>query len=234
VTRWRSRAYARSITPAVASAAMASAAVALAGLACLAFAPAARAEEAQSLESGLAHVDWSQHPGAAITGMIAMVLGGLLAAGGVGCAVALVGAVVPRLRDGVDACARGASAGRLWLVGCLALGGVLLALAAIAKADVGAVSVVAAIALGVPAIALLLVGALGAIPLLGERLLGDAGPESSPLRRSVTASITIGAGFLPAFVPTLFPIGLLVGLVALGWPLGVGIHAASRLFARRS
>jgi hypothetical protein len=198
------------------------------------FAPSALAGEAQSFENGLSHADWSQHPGAAVGGMVAMVLGGLLAAAGVGCAVALVGAVVPRLRDGVEASARGASAGRLWLVGCLALGGVLLALGALAKIGVATVSAVAAIALGVPTLALLLVGALGAIPLLGERLLGDAGAAASPLRRSVTASVALGLGLLPAFVPILVPLGFLVGLVALAWPLGVGIQAASRLFVRRS
>lgn len=198
------------------------------------FAPSALAGEAQSFENGLSQTDWSQHPGAAIGGMVAMALGGLVAAAGVGCAVALVGAVVPRLKDGVDASARAAPAGRLWLVGCLALGGVLLALGALAKVGVAAVSVVAAIALGVPTLVLLLVGALGAIPLLGERLLGDAGPTASPLRRSVTASVAIGLGLLPAFVPMLVPLGFLVGLVALAWPLGVGIQAASGLFVRRS
>lgn len=199
-----------------------------------ALAPVASAGEIGSLESGLAGAEWSQHPGAAIAGMAAMVVGGLLAAAGVGCAVALVGAVVPRLRDGVDAAARGASAGRLWLVGCLALGGVLLALAALAKTGVPAVSTIAAIALGLPTAVLLLVGALGAIPLLGERLLGAGGATASPLRRSVTASVAIALGLLPAFVPPLVPLGILVGLVALAWPLGVGLQAASRVVGRRS
>jgi len=213
------------------------AAVVLAAVALLlapVFSPMARAGEAQTLESGLSNVDWAQHPGAAVGGIVAMVLGGLLASAGVGCAVALVGAVVPRLRDGVDAAARGAPAGRLWLVGSLALGGVLLALAALAKTGVAAVSVVAAIALGIPTLVLFLVGALGAIPLLGERLLGGSGPAASPLARSVTASMALTLGLLPAFVPMLVPLGFLVGLVGLGWPLGVGIQAASRLFVRRS
>jgi hypothetical protein len=198
----------------------------------VALAPVAVADETRTLEKGLSNVDWSQHPGAAVLGIVAMVLGGLLAAAGVGCAVALVGAVVPRLRDGVEASARAASPGRLWLVGCLGLGGVLLALAALAKTGVPAVSVVAAILLAVPALVLLLVGALGAIPLLGERLLGTAGAAASPLRRCVTASVTVAVGLLPACVPTLAPLGFLVGLVALGWPLGVGIQAASKLFVR--
>jgi len=206
-----------------------SAGLCLAGI----LAPAALADERSSIEYALGHTDWAAHPGAALAAMVAMVLGGLLAAAGLGATVALLGVVAPRARDFVDRTARPASPGRLWLVGSLALGGVLFALIGASRVSPGVATGVG-IALGLPALAIFAWGALGAIPLLGERLLGDAGTAASPLRRSVAATLTMAVAFVPAIALGVTLLGLLVGLVALAWPLGAGIEATRALFARRS
>lgn len=194
----------------------------------------ALAGDGGSVEAGLAHAEWHAHPGAAVAAVVAMVAGGFLAAAGLGCAIALVGAVVPRLRDAIESAGRDASAGRTWLVGCLALGGALLAITAAAKTGVEAIGVAAAVAIGLPTIALVFLGALGAIPLLGERLLGAGGATASPLRRCVTATVALALAIVPAFVPAFVALAFVVGLVGLGWPLGVGIEAARRALRRRA
>ena len=201
----------------------------------LSLAPAAFAGDAEStFDKAFAHVDWASHPGAAIAALVGMVLASLLACVGVGCAVALVGVVAPRLRDFVDSAARSASAGRMLLIGSLVLGGVLLALAAISKLDSSVVMTIAGIVLALPTFLLFVLGVLGALPLLGERLLGAGGATASPLRRSVTATLSIGLAIVPSFAFGATILGLLVGLVALAWPLGAGIEAVRSLFARRS
>ncbi len=204
-----------------------------AALAC-AIAPAAWAGEgASSLEKGLSNAQWSNHPGAAIAAIVAIVLAGLLASAGIGCTIALLGVVIPRARDAVDAAARPASAGRMLVIGSLALGGVLFAFIGAERTGVPAISTTVAIVLGVPSLLLFLTGVLGGIPLLGERLLGPRGAEASPLKRSVTATVALGLAFLPSFALNWVVVGLLVGLVALAWPLGVGIQTARRCLARR-
>lgn len=216
------------------SAAVWTAIVTLAGIA-LGTAPAALAEgTSSSFENGLANVAWAEHPGAAIAAIASIVLASLATAAGLGCAIALIGAVVPRVRDAVDAAVRPAPAGRLLLVGSLTLGGTLFALMGANRTGVPAVSMTVFLLLGVPSLVLLLVGALGAVPLLGERLLGSKGHDASPIRRSVTATLTMGAALLPSFALNCPAFGVLIGLVALAWPLGAGIQAARRLFARRT
>ena len=199
----------------------------------LAVAPAAFAGES-SFDKALTNVDWSSHPGAAIAAIAGMIFAGLLASAGVGCAIALVGVVAPRLRDFVDAAARPASAGRVFLVGSLVLGGVLFAVMGASRVDSSVVHTVTVILLGVPTFLLFAVGALGAIPLLGERLLGARGADASPLRRSITATLAIGVAIVPAYAFGATILGLLVGLVGLAWPLGAGIEALRVLFARRT
>lgn len=197
-------------------------------------APAAFAkDDLGSLERGLSHVDWSQHPGAAIAAIAGMVLAAVVVAAGVGAAVALFGAMVPRWRDAVDAATRAASAGWILVTGSAGLGGVLFALTAAGRVDAAWVQTTVMIVLGIPTILLALAGSLGAIPLLGERLLGAGGISASPLRRSVTATLAIFGALLPGLALDAGPLSLLVALVGLAWPLGSGIQTLRRAFARR-
>jgi hypothetical protein len=208
------------------------AAVLLLALAVLAvaFPAAAAAEEAARATAGAAReVDWKEHPGAAIAAAFGIAALCFLALVGFGCAVALLGAVFPALQAAADRRARALGAGWPFVVGSLAALGVLLALGAAAgtrsQAVIGGVFLLVVL----PAGLLALLGCLAGLPLLGERMLGAKGPSASPLRRSIVASVALGLGVLPGAVfPPLAGVSALAVLIAVGWPLGLGLATVLR------
>jgi hypothetical protein len=179
--------------------------------------------------AGAEEFDWKEHPGAAIGagfGIGALVL---LALVGFGCAVALLGAVFPAVQAAADRRARALGAGWPFVVGSLVAVGVLLALGAAAgtrsQGLVGAVLLLVVL----PAFLLTLLGLLAGLPLLGERMLGAKGPDASPLKRSIVASVALGLGVLPGVIfPPLAGVSALAILTACGWPLGLGLATVLR------
>ncbi|HVG94732.1 MAG TPA: hypothetical protein VND21_09810 [Planctomycetota bacterium] len=170
---------------------------------------------------------WRDHPGAGVAAGFGVALLAMLGVAGLGAAVAVLGAVVPRLQATMDLRAReggGLLSGSLVAVGALA--------AAAAVAQAGAVGRGAAALVVLAAAALALAGALATLPLLGERLLGARGAEASPLRRSVTGALALGLAFLPALALHLWPLAFLLGLVVVGWPLGVCLSGVMRRAGR--
>ena len=75
-----------------------------------------------------------------------------------------------------------------------------------------------------PLLLLVLLGALAGVPYLGENLQ-RASAEPSPLRSALLGGAAIGL----AQVTWLFPLaGLLVGLLLLGWLVGIGLGVLVR------
>jgi hypothetical protein len=201
--------------------------IALLLLAALAVAfPAAAAADA----AGTAReVDWKAHPGAAVAAGFGLAALGGLALVGLGCAVALLGAVFPAAQAAVERRVRALGAGWPFVVGSLVALGVVLALGA--AAGTRSQGLVAAVLLLVvlPALLLTILGLLAGLPLLGERMLGARGRDASPLWRCVVASVALGLGVLPGVVfPPLAPVSALAVLTACGWPLGLGLATLLR------
>lgn len=155
----------------------------------------------------------------AVLGFAAVIVA---AVAGVGAAVAILGALFPRMAAAADRQARAGAPTTPLLVGSLVgLGAVLLQAAAAALGPTA--SGIVFLGVGVPALVLLLVGTTATVPLLGERLLGARGPERAPLTRAVVGALALGAALLPGGVFQLHPLAFLVGLAVLGWPVGVGL-----------
>lgn len=144
---------------------------------------------------------------------------------GLGCAYAVLGAVFPGLTQAADRQARSGSSAAQGLFGSLAVAGVLVAMAGVAKLGSPTADAVAALALGGPALLLAMAGSLGTLPLLGERLLGTRGPAASPLRRAIVGSVALGLAFVPGLAFRFYPLALLLGVPLFGWPLGVAVAA---------
>ena len=157
------------------------------------------------------------------------VLAGILALVGLGCFVAVLGAVAPRVAAAAEREARAGSPTGPLLVGSLVVLGALALVAAAAKAG-GTAAAVAFVVLGLPVTALLLAGVTATIPLLGERLLGAGGAAASPLRRSIVGALALGFAPVPTVVLQLHPLTFVVLMAALGWPVGVGL---ATVLARR-
>jgi hypothetical protein len=170
---------------------------------------------------------WRDHPGAGVAAGFGVALLVVLGVAGLGAAVAVLGAVLPRLQAAMDARAReggGALSGSLLALGILA--------AAAALSHAGPVGRGAGAILALAAAAVALAGALATVPLLGERLLGARGAAASPLLRCVTGALALGLAFLPALALRLWPLAFLLGLVVVGWPLGVALAGVLRRTAR--
>ena len=178
---------------------------------------------AQSASPGVAAPN-AGTPNWATPGWVVVIgLGALLAIVGVGCAIAVLGAVLPRVATTMERQAK-ESGGGAFLYGSLTLLGIFAALALAARVHAH-VAAGLAILLGVPAFLLLLAGSLGTFPMLGERLLGAKGATASPLLRSIVAALALGLGLAPGLARGVEAWVFLLGLVVTGWPLGVGIAA---------
>jgi hypothetical protein len=163
--------------------------------------------------------DQAVHVALAIAGIV---LGALVAAG-LGCAVAVVAAAFPRVVDRVDRQARVGGTAIALVVGTLATLGALAVIAGAGKAAPGA-GAIAAIVLGIPLFLAWVAGLLAVVPLVGERILGLAGPSASPLRRAVTGSVAFALAGLPGLA--FHPLFVLVALLLVAWPVGVAAFAA--------
>lgn len=155
----------------------------------------------------------------------------LLLIAGVGCAAAVLGAAFPAIARANDRTARAAGSGTPMVVGALVVVGTLAALSALSKTDATATAI-ALVLLALPTALLWLAGLTACAPLLGERL-GAGATASSPLRRSVVASLAVGFAVAPALVTKFLPATVLLGLVVFGWPTGVGLLTASARLRRR-
>ena len=199
-------------------------AIALAGLALCGGAATPAWADADPAGAEAAHAAGSATPMTpewAFLAALAVVVG----VAGIGCAVAVVGAVVPRLSASMERQAREGGSGSPFLYGSLVLVGLFAALAGAAQLHAHVAGALAVL-LGVPACLLMLAGSLGTLPVLGERILGERSAAASPLRRCVTAALALGLGLAPSLALRLYPLAFLLGLAATGWPLGVGLAGA--------
>jgi hypothetical protein len=163
---------------------------------------------------------FAQHPGAHVAAALGIAAAVFLAVVGIGCAIAVLSTLFPRIAGAMDRQARAGSPTAPLLVGSLIFLGVLAVTAGAQHAG-PAVGGLVLLVLGLPAALLSLAGSLGTVPLLGERLLSS--PGASPLRRSIAASLALGLALVPSAVLHLYPLGFLVLMAILGWPLGVGV-----------
>lgn len=188
----------------------------------LAIAGTARADGG---EPGAHDVVWSAHPGAAVAAIVGVAVLVALGIAGIGCSTAILASLFPRMTAALDRQARSGSAASALVVGSLVLVGVFAAAAGAAHSGSPALGLVVAVVLALPACLLWLAGAMATLPLLGERLLGSRGPTASPLSRAVAGSLALAVALIPGVVFRLVPLGFLMALVVLGWPLGVGLAA---------
>jgi hypothetical protein len=171
-------------------------------------------------------VTWETHPGAHLALIALLVVAGVL---GLAALVSLLGVVAPSLQRAADRQARAASPGWATVAGALVAFGVLAVLGWAAKSG-ETPGAVAALVLGLPAALLTAAGALGTLPLLGERVLGARGASASPLLRHLVGAFVVlfavGAGAAAQM-------HVVVLAIVLGWPLGTGLGAAISAVRRR-
>ncbi len=192
-------------------------------LACVGFAPSAFADAPAAAEPAMS--------GSNVAMIVLVVLGAALGVVGTGCAYAVLAAVFPSLAQATDRQARLGSSAAQGLLGCLAVAGVLVAIAGVAQLGSPTADAIVGIALGGPTLLLAIAGSLGTVPLLGERLLGIPAPgagrgaEASPLRRAIVGSVALGLAFVPGLAFRFYPLALLLVVPLVGWPLGVAVAA---------
>ena len=196
---------------------------------CIAFlAPSAAlaADEAAKSETW-----WVAHPGAGVAAAFGIAILGILAVAGIGCALCVLRAVFGSVATAMDRQARASSPAVSCLVGTLV--GFAAAAAAAGAGHVGGpLAGVVAILLVVPAALLVVAGAVATVPLLAERILGPKGAEASALKRSVIGALVLGLALLGCSL--LKPLGILMAVVTIGWPLGVGIAAVFHALRSRA
>lgn len=173
---------------------------------------------------------WKDHPGAAVAAGFGIAILGFLGFVGLGCAVGVLASVFPGIAAASDRHARMPGGGWPFVVGTLVLLGAILLVGGAAAAGGHVVGAVLALLIGVPLFLLLLLGWVGALPLLGERLLGSRGPDRSLILKAVTATVALGIGSLPGVLAhhVFAPISVFVAFAAFGWPLGVGLSTVLR------
>jgi hypothetical protein len=185
-------------------------------IAILLFAPAlAWAEEAG--EGG------AMKPEGPVEALAAVVLMAILVAG-LGCALAVLRIIVPGPARAAENALEELGTGRLLLMGVLPLVGVMALGGAVGAAGVPALHWIFGLLVFIPAALLILLGALGGVPMLGARLLSRR-EDRSLLSRSVTGALVLGLAMASWVVP---PLGALVSLAVAGWFLGAGLGAVFR------
>jgi hypothetical protein len=153
----------------------------------------------------------------------------LLAAAGIGSALAVLRIVVPGPGEAAERAARGLGPRRLLLLGVLPLVGAVLlahAVGALPEGTRTGLGIAYLLVVALPLGLLLLAGAAGAVPYLGGRLLGDR--ERSLWARAVAGAVALALCGWTAVLP---PLLALVSALVLGWFLGAGLAA---LLARRA
>jgi hypothetical protein len=151
------------------------------------------------------------------------------AVAGIGCMLAVLAVVFPRVAAAVDRQARAGTPTVPLLLGSLVVVGVLAVLSGASHFGGKTGGGLAFLLLGLPALLLLLAGSTATVPLLGERLLGARGPSRSPLIRAILGAVTLGAAILPTLAGLHF-LTVLLGCAVFGWPVGV---ALASLLGRR-
>ena len=160
-------------------------------------------------------------PGEALVAVLLYVVVGLVLSAGVGAALATLRVILPGLASAADRSLEAGGTRRLLLMGVLPLLGAAILLQAVAALGSAAASWIVFLAVVVPVVLALLVGAMAALPHLGERLL-ERGSPRSPLARAAGGGVVVGLAATTAWVPPLFA---LVALLLGGWFLGIGLGA---------
>ncbi len=173
---------------------------------------------------------WTAHPGAGVAAAFGQAILGILAVAGIGCALCVLRAVFASVATAMDREARASSPAVACLVGTL-VGFAVVAAAAGAGQVGGPLAVAVGVLLVVPAALLAVAGAVATVPLLAERVLGPKGADASVLKRSVIGALVFGLAILGCSL--LRPLGILMAVVTIGWPLGVGIGAVLRRMRTR-
>ena len=150
-----------------------------------------------------------------LANLVVALAGALLLSVGTGCAAALLRLIVPGVAARADRSLASLGGARLVATGVLPLVGAL-ALSAVAT-NAGAPSLT--LVLWVPLLLLAVVGAVAALPHVGERLL-RAGQGASLLARATVGGLVVGLAMATWILP---PLGLLVTLLVAGWLVGVGL-----------
>ena len=147
---------------------------------------------------------------------------GLILSAGLGAALAVLRVVLPGLSRAADHALAGVTTKRLVLTGLLPLLGAALLLRAVEALGVPALGWVVGLVIVVPVLLFLVLGAMAAVPHLGERLL-ERGTPRSALGRAMGGGLAVGLAATTMWVPPLFA---LVALLVGGWLLGIGLGAA--------
>lgn len=138
---------------------------------------------------------------------------------GTGAGVATLRVIVPGVATRTDVSVRRLGFARLLATGVLPLIGTILIAAALGQAHSKPAETVFLVVIGIPLFLALLVGAMGALPHLGARLLKD-GDEAGVLKQALTGGAVIG---LSGATWVLAPLGGFLTFVIAGWFVGVGL-----------
>lgn len=160
-------------------------------------------------------------PGEALLAVLLYVVLGLVLSAGLGAALATVRVILPGLARAADRSIEQGGTRRLLLMGILPLLGVALLTQAAHAAGNPVLSTVVGLAVQIPALLFVVLGALAALPHLGARLLERDRPRSL-LARSVGGGVALGLAATTAWAAPLFA---LVALLLGGWLLGIGLGA---------
>lgn len=160
-------------------------------------------------------------PGEHLLEVLLYVLVGLLGSVGVGAALALLRVILPGLAGAADRSLAATGTRRLLLMGALPVLGAALLGRAVEALGAPALQFAYLLLIVVPLGLALVLGAMAALPHLGERLL-ERGTPRSALARSAGGGVALGLAATTVWVAPLFA---LVALVLLGWLLGIGLGA---------
>lgn len=147
------------------------------------------------------------------------VLAGLLLSAGFGTAMAVLRVIVPAAATAADRSLGRASTRRLLLAGVLPLLAAALLGRALEALGSPALLLAYLLLIVVPLALALLLGALAAVPHLGERLW-ERGTPRSALGRAVGGGVALGLAATTLWIQPLFA---LVGLLLGGWLVGIGL-----------
>jgi hypothetical protein len=162
---------------------------------------------------------------APLDALLSLVTGLILAAlgfAGAGAAVALLRVVLPGVARAADDALLLVSTSRALVSGVLPLVGAMLVSWGLAGAGLPPAW---SLLVWIPVLVLTVLGALAAVPHVGERLLATGASVRSPLARAVFGATAIG---LAHATWVLSPLGLLVSLTTAGWCLGVGLGIVAK------
>lgn len=157
--------------------------------------------------------------------VLAIVALAILFALGIACLVAVLRVVFPGPVRKADGALQRLSTGRLLLTGILPVVGLALLAMAAEATHVEALVIVYAFVLVLPALLLMILGALAAIPHLGGALLKSR-EDRSLLSRCVVGTLALGLALgASAALKPLIPF---VGVIVAGWFLGAGLGVIFR------